>query len=70
MCLCVYLNCASNTRNIQVHLKKLEYREKVDFFFSNISKSETFIYSRFITCKEKHFKSFFVLILMIRAYTS
>ncbi len=36
----------------------------------NISKSETFIYSRFITCKVKHFKRFFVLILMIRAYSS
>ncbi len=41
------------------------------FIFScNISKSETFIYFRFITCKVKHFKSLFVLILMIRAYSS
>ncbi len=31
---------------------------------------ETFIYFRFIACKVKHFKSFFVLILMIRAYSS
>lgn len=34
-------------QNIQVHLKKLEYHER-DLFFYN-SKSETFIYSRFIT---------------------
>ncbi len=27
-------------------------------------------YLRFIACKVKHFKSFFVLILMIRAYSS
>ncbi len=45
---------------IQVHLNKLECREKV----------ETFIYFRFIACKVKHFKSFFVLILMIRPYSS
>ncbi len=37
---------------IQVHLNELECREKVE-------KSETFIYFRFITCKVKHFKSFF-----------
>ncbi len=58
--------------HVQVHLKKLEYREKVHFFYCNISKRETFIYSRFITCKVKHFKSFyfiFVLIWMIRAYS-
>ncbi len=48
---------------IQVHLKKIEYGEKV-------SKSETFIYFRSITCEGKHFKSFFVLILMIRVYSS
>ncbi len=52
---------------LQVHLRKLEYGEKVS---CNISKSETFIYFRFITCKVKHFKSFIVLILMIRAYSS
>ncbi len=54
--------------HIQVHLNKLECREKkiiVTYF-----KSETFLYFRFITCKVKHFKSFFVLILMIRAYSS
>ncbi len=56
---------------IQVHLNKLECREKVIFFLQVISKSETFIYFRFIACKVKHFKSFFfVLILMIRAYSS
>jgi len=32
------------------------------------SKSETFIYFRFITCKVKHFRRFF-FILMIRAYS-
>ncbi len=52
------------------HLKKLEYHEKF-FFFLLISKCETFINSRFIACKEKHFKMFlFVLILAIRAYSS
>ncbi len=46
---------------IQVHLNKLECREKFfsTFFSCNISKRETFIYFRFITCKVKHFKSFF-----------
>ncbi len=53
--------------SIQVHLKKIEYGDKV--FSLLISKSETFIYFRFITCKVKHFKSCFVLILMIRAYS-
>ncbi len=56
--------------HIQVHLNKLECREKVNFSLQVISKSETFIYFRFIACKVKHFKSFFVLILMIRAYRS
>ncbi len=54
-------------QRVQVHLNKLECRE---IFSCNISKSETFIYFRFIACKVKHFKSFFVLILMIRAYSS
>ncbi len=54
---------------IQVHLNKLECREKVHFFLQVISKSETFIYFRFIACKVKHFKKN-VLILMIRAYSS
>ncbi len=40
--------------DIQVHRNKLECREKV------ISKSETFIYFRFIACKVKHFKRFFL----------
>ncbi len=55
---------------LQVHLNELECREKVHFFLKVISKSETFIYFRFIACKVKHFKRFFVLILMIRAYSS
>ncbi len=42
---------------IQVHLKKIEYREKV-------------IFSCNLFQKVKHFKSFFVLILMIRAHES
>ncbi len=50
--------------------QKLECREKVHFFLQVISKSETFIYFRFIACKVKHLKKFFVLILMIRAYSS
>ncbi len=44
---------------IQVQLKTLEYGEKVHFFYKLISKSETFIYFRFLTCKVKHFKSCF-----------
>ncbi len=68
------LTMSNNIYNIidrlQCHIKytgtcqRLEYEEKV------ISKSETFIYFRLITCKVKHFKSFFVLIWMIRAYSS
>ncbi len=42
------------TKQLQVHLT----------FSCNLSKSETFIYFRFITCKLKHFDSFFVLILL------
>ncbi len=45
-CVCVYIYIYT-----QVHLKQLEYGEKV-------------------TCKVKHFKVFFVLILMIRANES
>ncbi len=41
---------------------------KVLFILELISKSETFIYFRFITCKVKHLKRFFVSIL-IRAYS-
>ncbi len=44
---------------LQVHLNKLECREKVHFLVTYF-KSETFIYFRFITCKVKHFKSFFL----------
>ncbi len=42
------------------------------FVFLLISKSETFIYSRFITSKVKHFKSVFFLFFFydIRAYSS
>ncbi len=54
---------------VQVHLQELEYGEKVIFFLQLISKSETLIDFRFITCKVKQFKSFFVFILMIRAYS-
>ncbi len=40
--------------DIQVHLKKFEYEKvKGSFFFS-----ETFMYSRVITCEVKHFKFF------------
>ncbi len=53
-----------------MHLKKFEYHEKVIFYCSLFKKSETFIYFRFITCKVKHFKGFFVLIFRIRAYSS
>ncbi len=54
---------------VQLHLNKLECREKVNFFLQLISKSETFIYFRYITCKVKHLKKI-VLILRIRAYSS
>ncbi len=46
--------------DVQVHLRKLEYGEKF-IFSSTFSKTETFKYFRFIACKVKHFKSFFVL---------
>ncbi len=55
--------------NVQVYLNKFEYGEKV--FLKLISKSETFIYFSYITCKVKHFKRVVLfLILMIRAYSS
>ncbi len=49
--------------------KKIECGEKVNCFLQLISKSETFIYFSFITCKVKHFKSVLFFILMIRAYS-
>ncbi len=49
--------------------KNLNIVKKKKFLYL-ISESEAFIYSRFITCKVKHFKSVFVFILMIRAYSS
>ncbi len=42
---------------VQVHLNELECREKVNFFLQVISKSETFIYFRFIASKT--FQKFF-----------
>ncbi len=54
---------------VQVHLQELEYGEKVIFFLQLISKSETLIDFRFITCKVKQFKCVLVFILMIRAYS-
>ncbi len=53
---------------VQVHLNELECREKVNFFLQVISKSETFIYFRFIASKT--FQKFFCFNLMIRAYSS
>ncbi len=53
-----YIHTYTHTHT-QVHLKKIEYRGNLFFFFLLISKSETFIYFRFIACKVKHFKSFF-----------
>ncbi len=49
--------------------KKYEYGEKVHFFSCNLFQKVKLVYFRFITCKVKHFKSCFVLILMIRAYS-
>ncbi len=41
--------------NIQVHLKKIEYREKLHFFFFTYFKKWNFhIYFTFITCKVRH----------------
>ncbi len=37
---------------VQVHLNKLEYHEKVQYFLSLISESETHILYRFITQSE------------------
>ncbi len=46
--------------NIQVHLKKLNMVKKVIFSCKLfISKSETFIYFRFITCKGKTLQKLF-----------
>ncbi len=46
---------------VQVHLQELKYGEKVIFFLQLISKSETLIDFRFITCKVKQFKCFLFL---------
>ncbi len=48
----INLSTTGVSQKIWISWKKL-------VFSCNISKSETFIYSRFITCKVKHFKSSF-----------
>ncbi len=53
--------------NIQVHLKKIEYHEKGQYFLSLISESEPHILYRFITHRVKYFKPLFLDILMIMA---
>ncbi len=52
---------------IQLHLKKIEYHEKGQYFLSLISESETHILYRFITHRVKYFKPLFREILMIMA---
>ncbi len=54
---------------IQVHLNKLECREKS---LQNVVQKVklSYILDSLHVAKVKHFKSFFVLILMIRAYSS
>ena len=50
MRLCYYrVNFDSPSKNIQVQLKKFEYREKGQYSSSVISESENWIYSRLIT---------------------
>ncbi len=58
--------CTGTSQKIRIWWKSSFFL----LFIVLISKSETFIYFRFITCKVKHFKGCFVLILMIRAYSS
>ncbi len=54
--------------NIQIHLKKCEYHEKVQYFLSLISERETHILYRFITHIITYLKPLFIDILMIMAY--
>ncbi len=61
MCAQTDLRFASQTFQklvaIQVHLNKLECREKVHFFSCNLFQKVKLSYIfRFITCKVKHFK--------------
>ncbi len=51
--------------NIQVHLKKIEYNEKGEYFLSLVSESETHILYRFITYRVKYFKPLFLEIFRI-----
>ncbi len=53
---------------VNVHLNIFEYREKVQYFLSLISESETHILYRFITHRVKYFKPLFLDILRIMAY--
>ncbi len=53
---------------IQVHIKKIEYHEKGQYFLSLISERETHILYRFITHRVKYFKPLFLEILMIMAH--
>ncbi len=54
--------------HLQVHLQKLEYHEKGQYFLSLISESEIYILYWFITHRVKYFKPLFLEMLMIMAY--
>ncbi len=55
------------TLKVQVHIKKIEYHEKGQYFLSLISESETHILYRFITHRVKYFKPLFLEFFMIMA---
>ena len=55
---------------IQSHAKKLEYCVKVNFLLKYNSKSETFIYSRFIVHAVTYSKPLFALISIFMACSS
>ncbi len=64
VCVCIYIYIHIHTY-IQVHIKKLEYHVKGQYFLSLISESE--ILYRLITHRVKNFKPLFLEILTIMA---
>lgn len=56
--------------DMQIHLKKCEYRGKVQYFNQLFKKVKILLHSRLITRKLKCFKHFSVLILIIMADSS
>ncbi len=59
VCMSIYLSICTYVY-LQVHLKKIEYHEKGQYFLALILQSETHIVYRFIMHRVKYFKPLFL----------